>query len=314
MSSEASYVGIDVSKEWIDAHILPSGKTWHVDNTPDALKKWAATLPTGIELVVIEATGGLHNSAAAILVEAGFAVSIVNPKAIHHFAKAMQCKAKTDAVDARLIATFAQMVKPTPRPLPTEAQAHLKELATRRNQLITMRTAEKNRLGTASKLRVQQSISAHLTWIEAELNALDKNLDDLLKCDESWKKNLTLLTSVPGVGIKTARMLIAQITELGTLTAKQSAALGGLAPCICQSGKEKGHAHIHGGRSDVRNALYMAAFSASRFNPVIRNFFNQLTARGKCYKVAITACMHKLLTILNAILRDQKPWKVSLPA
>lgn len=311
MSSEASYIGIDVSKAWIDAHLLPEGKTWRVDNTPDALREWAATLPSGIEMVVIEATGGLHNSAAAILSEAGLPVCIINPKAIHHFSRAIQYKAKTDAIDAEVIATFAQMVKPTPRPLPSEAQAKLKDLVSRRRQLIGMQTTEKNRLHTAVQDRVRHSIIAHLDWIAAELDTLDDDLDALMRCDDSWREKLKLLTSVPGVGTKTARALLAEIPELGTLSVKSSAALGGLAPFIRQSGTWKGQSHIHGGRSGVRSALYMATLTATRCNPAIRDFFHQLTARGKLFKVALTACMRKLLTILNALLRDQKSWDTS---
>jgi transposase len=310
-SPEKQYLGIDTSKEWIDAHLLPGNETWKVDNTPEALQSWISTLPSGIALALIEATGGLHNQVASLLAEAGIPVCVINPKAIHHFSKAMQYKAKTDALDAELIATFAQLVQPEPRPLPTKEQARLKELMTRRHQLIGIQTAEKNRLKTVREIRVKKSITVHLTWIAKELKEIDKTLDDLLRCNETWREKLDLLTSVPGVGVNTARVLLCEIPELGTLTVKSSAALGGLAPHIHDSGKHKGKARIQGGRSAVRTALYMPVLAAIRYNPEISAFYKQLIARGKLPMVAITACMRKLLTILNAILRDKKMWALS---
>jgi transposase len=307
-SPVASYLGIDTSKEWIDAHLLPQGKSWRVDATPEALKEWIATLPPEIELAVIEATGGLQNLVVALLAEAGIPVCVINPKVIHHFGKVMQYKAKTDAKDAQLIAAFAQIMKPKPRPLPTQEQAQLKELLTRRRQLVGMQTAEKNRLGSAREDHVRKSVTAHLSWIAAELEKLDRTLDELLRCDETWHEKIELLTSVPGVGEKTARSLLIDLPELGTLTVKTSAALGGLAPFIKQSGKYKGKARIQGGRSGVRTALYMATLTAIRFNPAIKAFYARLTNSGKLPMVALTACMRKLLTILNAMLRDTKMW------
>ena len=308
-SPEKTYLGIDISKEWIDAHMLPNHQSWRVDNTLEALQDWIAKLPPGITLALVEATGGLHHTVVALLAEAGIPVCVMNPKAIHHFAKAMQYKAKTDALDAELIATFAQRIEPEPRPLPTQEQAHLKELMTRRRQLVGIQTAEKNRLGTVRNIRVRESITAHLEWIESELDEIDRTLDTLLQCDEEWKKKLDLLTSVPGVGKKTARALLIELPELGHLTVKSSAALGGLAPYIQDSGKHKGKARIHGGRSGVRTSLYMAVLSAIRYNPAIRTFYTHLTSRGKLPKVALTACMRKLLTMLNAMLRDQNRWE-----
>jgi transposase len=310
-SPEKKYLGIDTSKEWIDAHLLPHHETWKVDNTLEALQSWIATLPSGIELALIEATGGLHNQVAALLAEAGIPVCIINPKAIHHFSKAMQYKAKTDALDAELIATFAQLIQPEPRALPSREQARLKELMTRRRQLVGIQTAEKNRLGTVREIRVRESITIHLAWIVKELEDIDRTLDTLLKCDETWREKLDLLTSVPGVGAKTARALLCEIPELGTLTVKSTAALGGLAPHIQDSGKHKGKARIQGGRSGVRTSLYMATLSAIRFNPLIRIFYTRLTGRGKLPMVALTACMRKLLTMLNAILRDQNMWTLA---
>jgi transposase len=279
-----------------------------VDNTLEALQEWIARLPPGITLALIEATGGLHHLVVTLLAEAGIPVCVINPKAIHHFAKAMQYKAKTDALDAELIATFAQRIEPEPRSLPAPEHAQLKELLTRRRQLVGIQTAEKNRLGTVRSIRVQKSIIVHLAWIAAELDEIDQTLDTLLVCDEAWREKLDLLTSVPGVGKKTARALLIDLPELGCLTVKSSAALGGLAPHIQDSGKQKGKARIQGGRSGVRTTLYMAVLSALRFNPAIRAFYQQLTSRGKLPKVAITACMRKLLTMLNAMLRDHKSW------
>ena len=310
-SPEKKYLGIDTSKEWIDAHLLPDHQKWKVDNTPEALQSWIAALPSGITLALIEATGGLHNQVAALLDKAGIPVCIIIPKAIHHFSKAMQYKAKTDALDAELIATFAKLVQPEPRSLPTKEQAQLKELMTRRNQLVSMQTAEKNRLKTVREIRVQKSITTLLAWIATELENIDQTLDDLLRCDENWSEKLDLLTSVPGVGVKTARALLCEIPELGTLTVKSSAALSGLAPHIQDSGKHKGKARIRGGRSGVRTALYMPVLAAIRYNPEIRAFYKQLTDRGKLPMIAITACMRKLLTMLNAMLRDKKMWAFS---
>jgi transposase len=310
-SREKIYLGIDTSKEWIDARLLPQKQSWKVDNAHEALQEWIATLPAGIELAVIEATGRLHSLAASLLAEAGIPVCIVNPKSIHHFAKAMQYKAKTDALDAEIIAQFAQLVQPEPRPLPTKEQIRLKELMARRRQLVGLQTAEKNRLGTARESRVRESITALLAWIKTELDEIDRTLDEFMRCDETWQKKLKLLTSVPGVGVKTARALLGEIPELGDLTVKSSAAMGGLAPFIQESGKHKGKARIQGGRSNVRDALYMATMSAIQYNPAIRAFYTHLTGRGKIPMVALTACMRKLLTILNAMLRDQKMWSFS---
>lgn len=309
-SPEKKYLGIDTSKEWIDAFLLPTKQAWTVDNTPEALREWITTLPHGIDMVLIEATGGLHTLAAALLSEAGIPVCIINPKAIHHFAKAMQYKAKTDALDAEIIATFAQLIQPSPRQLPTHEQARCKELLARRRQLLGIHVAEKNRLGTVREKRIRDSINAHLAWIGAEMNEIDGMLDTLLRADESWREKLDILTSVPGVGNKTACALLTEIPELGALTVKSSAALGGLAPIIQESGKHKGKARVQGGRSGVRCALYMATLSATRCNPVIRSFYNRLIVRGKLPMVALSACMRKLLTMLNAMLRDNKSWTV----
>lgn len=309
---ENQYLGIDVSKDWIDVRMLPSRQTWKIDNTPDALQTWIKSLPTPITLAVMEATGGLHNLVAALLAEADIPVCVINPKAIHYFSKVMEYKAKTDALDAELIAIFAQLIQPHPRPLPSPEHARLKELLARRRQLIGIQTAEKNRLGTARNARVRESISTHLAWIAAEVNEIDSALDELLRCDESWREKLDLLTSVPGVGKKTARALLIELPELGTLTGKACAALGGLAPFTQESGKHKGKARIQGGRSGVRPPLYMAGLSAIRFNPVIHAFYQHLISRGKLPKVAITACMRKLLIMLNAMLRDKKSWRTEV--
>jgi transposase len=310
-SPEKIYLGIDISKEWIDACLLPQNQTWKVENTFEALNKWISDLPKEIELALIEATGGLHNQAAALLEEAGIPVCIINPKAIHHFAKVMQYKAKTDAIDAELIALFAQRIQPQSRALPTKENIKLKELMARRRQLIGIQISEKNRLGTVQEGLVRESIKSHLAWISTEIEKIDRTLNSLLQCDETWRNKLNLLTSVPGVGDITARSLLVEIPELGSLTVKSSAALGGLAPWIQESGKYKGKARIQGGRYSVRAALYMSTMSAIRYNPVISAFYQQLINRGKLPKVAITACMRKLLTILNAILRDKEMWTFS---
>jgi transposase len=306
-SDESKYMGIDVSKGWIDVYLLCENRSCRVTNTYDSLKEWAATLPEGIT-AVIEATGGFHNQAVAVLSEAGIPVCIVNPKAIHHFAKALQLKAKTDEIDARLIALFGRCCKPKPQPLPTKEQARLKDIVTRRGQLIEIQTAEKNRWSMVKDELVRTSIDAHREWIAAEIERIDRDIEAMFDRDDSWKQNLERLTSVPGVGVKTARALLADFPELGTLNAKSAAALAGLAPFTRESGIWKGRSYINGGRSGVRRALYMATLTATRCNPVIRAFYQLLINRGKPFKVAITACMRKLVVILNALLRDEKNW------
>ena len=309
---EEQYLGIDLSKEWITTELFPSGQTWTVTRTQEALQEWIAALPSGITLAVMEASGGYEALPAALLHEAGIPVAVVNPRQIRGFAVATNLKAKTDEIDARLIAQFAHTIHPSPKPMSSDEQDHLKELLNRRGQLMKMQTAEKNRSGMARSPRVRKSIETHLEWVAMELANIDKVLDSLIKAGPLWKAKEDLLKSVPGVGTITARSLMAGIPELGRLSRKQAASLAGLAPFNHQSGKWKGHSFVTGGRSGVRSSLYMATLCATRCNPVIRTFYERLVTGGKPKKVAIIACMRKLLTILNTIMREQRMWQNSL--
>lgn len=301
-------LGIDVSKEFLDAHLLPGDQHWHVSTQIDELRAWVAQLPTDIGLVVLEASGGLQNLPAALLSEAGFAVAIVNPAQVRAFAKALGQRAKTDPLDARLIAQFGLSVRPTPRPLPDAEQALLSELLARRAQLMQAWVAENNRLDTASCPPVQKNIRKHIAWLAKQIDDIDRQIDESVKQSPMWRVREQLLTSVPGVGTGTARLLLGQLPELGRLTRRQIAALVGVAPFARESGRWRGKRFIGAGRAAVRAGLYMAALTASRCNPRLHPFYQRLIEQGKAPKVALIAVMRKLLTMLNAIARDQKPW------
>jgi len=302
------YLGIDVSKDWFDAYLLPTGQSWHVSTKLGEPERWIKELPAPICLAVLEATGGLEKQIAAALHQAAIPVAIVNPKRIHFFAKALDKKAKTDSIAAQTIAQFAQHLKPTPKPMSSTEQQNLNELMMRRSQLIDNLIAEQNRLASVRCKSVRSSISKHLRWLQKQLKDIDELINQAIKNSPIWLANEQLLSSVPGVGNITARSLLAHMPELGSLSRRQVAALAGLAPHTRQSGKWKGKAFISGGRANVRKTLYMAALSASRYNPAIKPFYLHLLKQGKSPKMALTACMRKLLTMLNAIIRDQKSW------
>jgi transposase len=308
MTSPASapILGIDLAKRTLDAHLLSTGQDWHFK--ADELSDWIAQLPAGIELVVMEASGGLEAPVAAQLNAAGLPVAIVNPAQVRQLARAMGLRAKTDAIDAKLIATFGAHVRPRPRPLPDPQQQLLLELVTRRRQLVQARVSEQNRLETAQSKQVIKDIKANIDWLGKRIAALDKQIDDLIKGSPLWLVKADLLTSVPGIGKGNATMLIAALPELGSLSAKQIAALVGVAPHPNESGSWFGRRRISGGRAPVRALLYMAALSAAHSNPPLKAFYQRLIAAGKPTKVALVAVMRKLLTILNAIIRDQIPW------
>ncbi len=309
MSTETYPVlGIDVSKEWIDARMLPGEQSWKVSTEPDQLQLWIDYLPHGIKLAVMEATGGLEMPIAAALSNAGIPVSIVNPKQIRAFATALGKRAKTDALDAHVIARFGELLRPAPRPLPSETCALLGELVTRRRQLIEAGVAEKNRLSTMRSTQTRQSIEAHLRWLKVQVKEIEKQLEELIKKSPAWMVNAKLLISVPGVGPITSCIMLAALPELGRLSHREITSLVGLAPVPRESGNWRGKRFIRGGRADVRSAIYMCILSAIRFNPIIKAFYIRLLAAGKDKKVAMVACMHKLLIILNAIIRDRKPW------
>ena len=309
------FIGIDLSKEWISTELYPSGQKYTIDRTHEAIQEWIAELPRGIELAVMEASGGYEALPAALLHEAGIPVAVINPRQIRGFAVAMNLKAKTDELDAGLIARFAHDIHPIPKPMSSDNQNQLKELLSRRGQLMKMQTAEKNRQGMAHDPRVKKSIKTHLEWVARELARIDKELDSLIKASPLWKEKEDFLKSVPGVGTITARSVLAGIPELGCLNRKEVASIAGLAPFTHKSGKWQGHSFITGGRAGVRSALYMATLCATRCNPVIRTFYERLVRCGKPKKVAIIACMRKLLTILNALMREKIFWQIpSIPA
>lgn len=309
---EEQYLGIDVSGESISAALYPCGQTWTASRTQEGLEGWVAGLPSGIALAVLEASGGYETLPAAALADAGIPVAVVNPRQVRGFADALNLKAKSDRIDAQLIARFAHMLRPHPKSLNSEEQTQFKELLSRRSQLVKMQASEKARIGKVRNPQIMKSIMEHIEWIAAELARIDKDLDSCIKASPLWKAKENILKSVPGVGKLTARCMMADMPELGTMSRKQVASLAGLAPFVRQSGAWKGHSFITGGRAGVRCALYMATMSAIRCNPAIRSFYERLVARGKPKKLAITACMRKLLTILNTLLLEQRMWKDSL--
>jgi transposase len=302
------FVGIDGAKAQLDIALRPTGEQWTVPTDPGGLATLVARLqavrPT---LIVLEATGGLERPAIVALATAGLPVVMVNPRQVRDFARATGQLAKTDALDARALAHFAEAVRPTPRPIPDAQTQELRALLGRRQQLIAMRTAEQNRLpGVAGRLRTD--IEAHITWLNARLATLDDDLDTALRASPLWRENDDLLQSVPGIGPVCARTFLLELPELGTLSRQQIAALVGVAPLNCDSGTMRGRRTIWGGRARVRAVLYRGTLVATRHNPRITMFYERLLAAGKTKKVALTACMHKLLTILNAMLKHRTPW------
>lgn len=308
METTEMYVGIDVSKANLDVAVSPSGQQWDFINDDNGIDQAVSCLqelsPT---LVVLEATGGIELPVAASLGAVGIPVAVINPRQARDFAKATGQLAKTDDLDAHSLAHFAAAVRPTPRALPDATAQGFAAILTRRRQLVEMLTAEKNRLFAARK-SVRGRIQAHISWMEQELNDTNDDLDRTIRRSPLWREKDSLLQSVPGVGPVLSRTLLAQLPELGTLNRKQVAALVGVAPLNRDSGKYRGKRTVWGGRSAVRMVLYMATLSATRSNPVIEAFYNRLCAAGKPKKVALTACMRKLLIILNAMLKHRKSW------
>ena len=307
---EPVYIGIDVAKDRLDVHVRPTGEAFALARDAagrEALGERVAKLKPA--LVVLEATGGFEVTVAAALAAARLPLAVVNPRQIRDFARATGRLAKTDALDAAAIAHFAAAVKPEARPLPDAAAQALGELVARRRQLIEMMVAERHRARQLTQRRLVKGVERHLAMLQKELSALEQDLDDAVRGSPAWRDSEDLLTSVPGIGNTTARTLIADLPELGTLDRKQIAALVGVAPFNRDSGKRRGKRAIWGGRAGVRAALYMAALAATRFNPAIAAFHQRLRAAGKPPKVALVACMRKLLIILNAMLRDRRPWQ-----
>jgi transposase len=307
-----SAVGIDVSKARLDVHILPAGESFAVGNDQagldDLCARLAALKPAWIGL---EASGGYERLAVAALAAAGLAVVVLNPAQVRHYAGALNLKAKTDPVDARLIALFLIAVRPPHRDLPDAQTAELEALMARRRQLVAMLVAERARRQQARPGRVRLSLARVVTTLEDELKALDGDIDTAVRGSPLWREKEDLLASVPGIGRTIARTLIAGLPELGRLNPKQIAALAGLAPFTRQSGKWRGRSFTGGGRAPVRAALFMGAMVAARHNPALRAFRDRLVAAGKPRLVAIIATARKLLVILNAIIRDKTPWSTA---
>jgi len=307
------FVGVDVSKARLDVAVSGSDEAWHVANDSGGIAKLVERLrEIGPELVVMEATGGFEVSAAAALAAAEIPVVIANPRQVRDFAKSTGQLAKTDAIDARILALFAERVRPQVRALPDEDARALDAIVGRRRQVIDMITAEKNRLGIALPA-VRKNIEEHIRWLERQLERVDSDLDRRIRKSPVWMAKHNLLRDVPGVGPNLARTLIAELPELGRLSHKQIAALVGVAPLNRDSGRFRGKRMVWGGRASVRSALYMSILSATKWNPVIRVFYQRLRAQGKPPKVAMVACMRKLLTILNAMVRDGREWDPNVP-
>ena len=309
---ERIFVGIDVAKDRLDVHVRPSGEAFAVARDGKGLDALADRLGRlDVSLAVLEATGGYETMVAAALCAAGLPLAVVNPRQIRDFARATGRLAKTDALDAEAIARFAEAVRPEPRPMPDKQARALAELVARRRQIVEMMTAERNRRKRLASRRMIGSVDRVLATLRRELADLDGEIGDAIRQTPAWRRAENLLKSVPGVGDVTARTLIADLPELGTLRRRQIAALVGVAPFNRDSGRMRGKRTVWGGRANVRATLYMAALVASKHNPVLKAFYQRLIADGKLKKVALTAVMRKLITILNAILRDQKPWQTA---
>lgn len=302
-----SYLGIDVSKDWIDACAQPAGQTWHVSSEGEELARWAKSLRGGVILAVVEATGGLEMPVVAALSEAEIPVAIVNPKQVRGYAQALNQQAKTDRISAALIADFAAAVKPAARPLASAEQQALSELTGRRRQLIQALTAERHRLAMARSKLVRKSLEDHIHWLEVQLGRVDDDIRHMIQKSPLWRVRERLLDNMRGIGPTTARTMVAELPELGTVPHRRISALVGVAPWDNSSGKLPHKKKIGGGRPAVRAALYMATLSAIRCNPPIRDFYKRLRQKGKPPKLALTACMRKLLVMANAILRDACP-------
>jgi len=313
MGDPVVYVGVDVSKHQLDYALSDREETFTVPTTDEGVQELVDALrEASPALVVMEATGGFEVPAAAALAAADVPVVVANPRQVRDFAKSTGQLAKTDRIDARILALFAERVRPAVRPLPDEDARALDAIMTRRRQIIDMIAAEKNRLGFAVPA-VQKGIKKHIRWLERQLADVDSDLDERIRSSPVWKAKSDLLQEVPGVGPNLARTLIADLPELGRLSNKEIAALAGVAPFPRDSGLMRGRRVVWGGRAPVRTALFLSAWSACRWNPVIRVLYQRLRAAGKRPKVAQVACMRKLLTILNAMVRDGRRWDPSIP-
>ena len=301
------FIGIDVSKARLDVAVLPTNESWWVPNTDEGI----AELITKVgrpKLIVMEATGGYEKRVLIGLIAADLPAMAVNPSNVRAFAKSLGLLAKTDGIDARVLALFADRIRPELRPLADEETRALNDLIVRRRQILDMILAEQNRAGTVDNTKVRRKILEHIKWLKKDLHITDFDMDQAIKNSPAWQQKADLLKSVPGVGRVTVLTCLSQLPELGNLTRKQIAALVGLAPFNRDSGTMRGKRATWGGRASIRAVLYMATLSAVRRNPALKAFYDRLRAAGKLPKVALIACARKLLTILNAIARDQRPW------
>jgi len=308
MSTQKKYAGIDVSKHKLNIAIYPSNEEWETGNDDEGIAQIVKKMKQKkVELVVLEPTGGYERPLVLGLHLATVRLALINPRQGRDFAKSLGRLAKTDRVDAMMLARFGEATKPEPREIPDKASLELEALVLRRRQLVSIKAAEKCRRSTSLSF-IRLEIDEHIRLLEKQIKVLGKQIDERIKNNEEWKARSKILETVPGVGEVTSMTLVAELPELGHLDKKKIAALVGVAPMNCDSGKYRGKRRIWGGRASVRSALYMATFAAVRWNPVIRSYFESLMARGKLYKVAMVACMHKLLGILNAMVAHNKPW------
>lgn len=309
--SEKNWVGIDVNKTQLDVAVVPTGETWSARNDELGIAKTVEHLvQLQACLVVVESTGGLERALVQALQTAGVPFALINPQRAREFARSKGLLAKTDRIDARVLALFAQAIQPAPTCLPNEQEQLLSALIDRRRQLIDIRTAEGNRLSSAHPV-VRMSIEQHLQELQTKILEMDQQIEQLVASQPDFQQKEKVLRSVPGVGPIASAILISDLPELGRLNRKQIAALVGVAPFNNDSGYHHGKRRVKGGRAGVRKILYMATLSATRFNPVIATFYHQLLERGKPAKVALVACIRKLLTILNAMLRSESLWSPS---
>ena len=302
------FVGIDVSKDCLDVAVRPTGEAWQLPHNSrginDLVERLGELAP---QLVVLEATGGMEMALAGELAASKLAIAVVNPRHVRDFARAAGKLAKTDALDAQVLAHFAEAMRPASRPLPDDASQELRALMARRRQLVEMITAEKNRLRTAAP-RIRPKVQEHIRWLEESLKDLDRDMGDFMRSSPMWRDKDQLLRSTPGVGPVVSMTLLSDLPELGALNRGEIAALVGVAPFNRDSGALRGKRTVWGGRRQVRAALYMATLVATRYNPVLRDFYQRLCEAGKPKKVALTACMRKLLTILNVMVKHNRHW------
>lgn len=303
-----TYIGIDIAKDTIEVAEHESQQNWSFANDESGINKLIKMMKKlGPKLIVMEATGGYEAGTAAELHSQGYPVAVVNPRYIRDFARSAGILAKTDILDARVIARYAAVMQPVPRALPAEETRRLGVIMMRRRQVIAMRTAEKNRLHQADPA-IKERISVHIAWLEQELDDINKELKQMIETNPEWKEKNDIIQSVPGVGQNLAITILSDFPELGQLNRKQAAALAGVAPFNRDSGLMKGKRSIWGGRGVVRSAFYMCIVSAIRFNPQIKSFYQRLVTAGKLRKVAMVACMRKLLCILNVMLKNHTTW------